>query len=262
MASVQARHTRTCATRKPWTPFAKEAMAGCDCKPSFYVVVRDGKKVHRERVGKDRQAAERALRKIGSAVDEGAYVPQKSIRFSAWAEHWLAALERESSTIRSYRSTIGYARRAFGERPVRNLSTEDVKRMLTLMRKDELGDSTRAKHLRVLGACLESAIVAGYAARNPVRLLPKGEKPRPRRRESAYFTNDEFLPLFAKVEHGVYRMLFLTALKTGMRLGELLRAHVGRRRPHRRGGQRPVVVHRWRAASTEEPRATARRHHR
>jgi hypothetical protein len=82
MASVQARHSRACALGKPWTPFSKERLAGCSCQPSFYVVVCEGRKLHRERVGKDRQAAERALRKIGTAVDEGVYMPQKAIRFT------------------------------------------------------------------------------------------------------------------------------------------------------------------------------------
>jgi len=223
MASIQARHTRACATGKPWTPFERSKMPGCTCLggPSYYIVVRDGKKLHRERIGKDRQAAERSLRKIGTAVDEGAYTPQKSIRFSVWAEQWLQSLERESSTVRSYRSTIAFANRAFGERPVRNVGTEDVRRMLVTMRNEGLGDSTRAKHLRVLSACLTSAMAAGYAARNPVRVLPRGEKPRPRRRESAFFQNDELAPLFAKLEPGPYRLAYEVALKTGMRMGEL-----------------------------------------
>jgi hypothetical protein len=77
MASVQARHGRACRLGKPWTPFTKERLAGCSCQPSFYVVVREGRKSHRERVGKDRQSAERALRKIGTSVDEGIYQPQR-----------------------------------------------------------------------------------------------------------------------------------------------------------------------------------------
>ena len=53
MASLQARHTRACATGKPWTTF-ESATEGCSCQPSYYVVVRDGGKLHRERVGRNR----------------------------------------------------------------------------------------------------------------------------------------------------------------------------------------------------------------
>jgi integrase len=222
MASIQARHARACSTGKPWTTFEDATpKGGCSCKPTFYVTVRDGSKLHRERVGKDRQSAERALRKIGAKVDEGDYAPVRQMKFSVWAAQWLGSLKRETSTVRGYRSTVAFANRAFGARNVRSIRTEDVQAMLALMVADGLSPSTCAKHLRVLGACLQSAVIAGYGARNPVRLIPKGEKPRARRTESAYFQSDELPLVLAKVEHDVCRVLYLTALKTGMRLGEL-----------------------------------------
>jgi integrase len=89
-------------------------------------------------------------------------------------------------------------------------------------REEPLSASTRARHLRVLGACLNSAVHHGYAARNPVRELPPAEKPRPQRKESAYFTDPELPRLFAELTPGLPRMLCEVALKTGMRLGELL----------------------------------------
>ncbi len=232
MASIQARHAKKCATGKAWTTLdavvegvkdkeTGELLSRCSCTPSYYVTVREGKKLHRERIGKDRQTAERALRKIGTQVDEGAYEPVKQMKFSAWADQWLKSLKRETSTVRSYGSTIAYAKRAFGERNARNVSIADIQKMVSIMEKEGLGSSTCAKHCRVVAVCLQSAVVAGYAARNPVRLLPEGERPRAHKRESAYFENDELDLLFAKMEHGLYRVLFLVALGTGMRLGEL-----------------------------------------
>jgi integrase len=220
VASIQARHTRACAIGKPWSTFA--ATDGCTCKPTFFVTVREGKKLHRERVGKDRQTAARALRKVGTQVDDGAYQPQKKMTFSVWAERWLDGLERKPNTVRGYRSTIAYARDAFGTKQVRQVNVDDVKALLAKMRDEKLSDSTRAKHMRVLGACLASAIESDYAVKNPVRAIKRGERPRAAKTESAYFAADELPPLFAHVEAGVYRVLFETALKTGLRLGELL----------------------------------------
>jgi hypothetical protein len=80
VASIQARHTRDCALAKPWTPFALQA--GCTCQPTYYVVIRDGTKLHRERAGKNRRQAERALTKIEAQIDDGAYQPQRTIRFA------------------------------------------------------------------------------------------------------------------------------------------------------------------------------------
>ena len=47
-------------------------------------------------------------------------------------------------------------------------------------------------------------------------------KPRPERKEAAYFENDELPRLFAELAAGLYRTVCLVALKTGMRQGELL----------------------------------------
>ena len=71
-------------------------------------------------------------------------------------------------------------------------------------------------------AAIPQAIAHGYVASNPVRALPKAEKPRPARKESAYFASDELPQLSDQFADGVYRTLFLIALKTGMRQGELL----------------------------------------
>jgi integrase len=217
MASLQARHSRTCASGRPWTPFA--ALEGCDCRPTYYVVVRDGRSKHTERVGKDRQTAERALRKIAVQEDEGTYAPQQTIGFEMWGQRWRESLERKQTTIDSYRSTIGYATEAFGGVPVRRLRPAHLAKLNELLKQAGLSPSTRAKHLRVLNACLASAVEHGFAAVVPK--LPRAERPRPQRKEAAYFENDEIPRLFAAVAEGVYRVLFLTALKTGMRLGEL-----------------------------------------
>jgi integrase len=93
------------------------------------------------------------------------------------------------------------------------------------MKEERCSASTRAKHLRVVNACLSSAVEHGYAGAVPK--LPKGERPRPTKREAAYFTNDEVPRLFEQVEEGVYRVLDLTALKTGCRIGELSAATWG-----------------------------------
>jgi integrase len=52
--------------------------------------------------------------------------------------------------------------------------------------------------------------------------LPPAQKPRPERKEAAYFENDELPQLFAHLRDEPFRTLCLLALKTGMRQGELL----------------------------------------
>jgi integrase len=73
-----------------------------------------------------------------------------------------------------------------------------------------------------LDACLQAAIYYRYAESNPVRELSPAQRPRPERKEAAYFENDELPRLFEHLHDEPYRTLCLVALKTGMRLRELL----------------------------------------
>ena len=155
-------------------------------------------------------------------VDEGQYRPQPNVAFEVWADRWLKSLERKGSTVRSYQSTIAYAKESLGRAPVRRLRAEHIGRFNEHLKATGMSASTRAKHLRVLGACLAAAVRHGYAARNPVRDLSPGEKPRAGRKESAYFENDELPRLYAEITPGIYKTVFLVALKTGMRQGEIL----------------------------------------
>ncbi|MBI4171519.1 MAG: hypothetical protein HY511_02040, partial [Actinobacteria bacterium] len=152
MASLQAKHVGKCASGKAWTPFAS-AKDGCTCPqgPVYYVVVRAGSRAEKVRVGRDRQAAERALRKIAVEVDDGSYLPQQKIAFADWGRRWLAGLERKRTTVDSYRSTIAYASELFGQKRVRRIGPQEIASFNARLRERGVSPSTRAKHLRVLG---------------------------------------------------------------------------------------------------------------
>jgi integrase len=222
MPSLQANHSRQCALGRPWTPF-HETTVGCTCPdgPFYYVVVRVGEHAHKEAVGRDRQQAEIALHRVAGALEDGSYRPRPTIGFVEWADRWLGSLERKPSTVGSYRSTIAHAKEVFGNQRVRRIAPEDIARFNGILRERGCSPSTRAKHLRVLGACLQAAVSYRYADSNPVRELPPAQRPRPERKEAAYFENDELPRLFAHFQNEPYRTLCLVALKTGMRQGEL-----------------------------------------
>jgi Phage integrase SAM-like domain len=200
MASLQAKHSSRCALGRAWTPF-DQAAAGCTCPqgPIYYVVVREGDHAYKEVVGRDRQHAELALLRLEDAVDDGEYRPRPSIGFSDWADQWLDSLERKPSTIGSYHSTIVHAKGVFGGTRVRRIGAEDIAGFNMILRERGCSASTRAKHLRVLGACLQAAVFYRYTESNPVRDLPPAQRPRPERKEAAYFENDELPRLFRRL---------------------------------------------------------------
>jgi hypothetical protein len=253
MASLQAKHSARCALDRPWTAF-DQAVAGCTCPdgPIYYIVVREGDQAHKEVVGRDRQRAQFALHRAMAALEDGDYRPRLNIGFSEWADRWLDSLERKPTTIGSYRSTIVHAKETFGGQRVRRIGAEDIARFNRVLRERDCSPSTRAKHLRVLGACLQAAVFYRYAGSNPVRELPSAQRPRPERKEAAYFENEELPRLFAHLEEEPYRAVCLVALKTGMRQGAT-RAPLVRRRPRAGCCARPAELLGRYVGNAEEP---------
>ena len=220
MASLQLRHQKGCALGDTFR--AAGNRDGCTCSPTFYVFVHQGGKLHKEKAGKNQKLAERKLNKRQVQEDEGTFEALKNIKFEKWADQWLASLERKETTKRSYEASMNLGKKAFGWKNVRAVSLADISALNVSMREAGLSESTRGKHLRVFHACFASAVVHEYAAKNPIKLLPKSEKPSVVHREPAYFTNEELPRLFSAIPDGLYRVFFETAIKTGMREGELV----------------------------------------
>jgi integrase len=111
----------------------------------------------------------------------------------------------------------------FGSQRLRRIAPEDIARFNGILRERGCSPSTRAKHLRVLGACLQAAVSYRYADSNPVRELPPAQRPRPERKEAAYFENDELPRLFAHFQNEPYRTLCMAGLKDGDAAGRTTR---------------------------------------
>jgi integrase len=238
MASLQARHSRSCPLY-PWTPAVKATKAeGCNCTsgPLFHIVLRHDGKLVREPVGHNKREAERALDARRGDVARRRYHVLQDIPFDRWADEWLAGFTGKANSKRVYATTMEYAKVVFGSRKVRELEPADVRRFLDHVREQnvsrqrprkgedlrEVSQATLAKHLRQLGACLQAAIAESYADRNPVRGLHKSARPRPTKSRPAYYTDAELGVLWNELR---YRPVFLAlckaAVATGLRFGEL-----------------------------------------
>ena len=239
MASLQARHARSCPLY-PWTPFQKATkQKGCTCTPLYHVVLRHDGKLIREPVGHNRKEAERALDARRGDVARRTYRVLEDVRFDEWADRWLKGLTGKESTRHVYGYTIDYAKRAFGNARVRDLTAGDVRRFLDRIRDENLerrnrgrkeGDppaadvspASLAKHLRQLGACLQAAVAEGYASDNPVRMLHKTARPKVAKSRPAYYTDEELARLWPELaSRPVMLALCKTAVGTGLRFGEL-----------------------------------------
>jgi hypothetical protein len=119
MASLQARHSRSCKLGRPWTTFADATKQnGCDCTPLYHVVLRHNAELVREPVGHNRKEAERALDARRGDLARRTYRVLDDIRFEEWADRWLAGLTGKENTRRVYAVTLAYGKRAFGRSKV------------------------------------------------------------------------------------------------------------------------------------------------
>jgi integrase len=235
MASLQARHKRSCKLY-PWTTFAKATRAhGCTCTPLYYTHHRFQGKVQREIVGTNRKEAQRALDALRGDVARRRFRVLEEVPFDDWADRWLAGFSGKENTRRSYAITLKYGKAVFGKTKVRDLTSTDVRRFLDRIRKandreatetepaSAVSPATLAKHLRQLGACLEAAVAEGFAERNPVRDLHKTARPKVTKSRPAYYTDEELARLWPElIERPVYLALCKAAVLTGLRLGELV----------------------------------------
>jgi integrase len=229
MPSLVARHSRDCkgfkgAQRSVPLDESKKIL-GCTCPRgalTFGIVIAEGNRRRYEAAGKDRRSAtERVI-----ALRGGTARPRTGddkITFEAWAGRWIEGLERRRSTVRSYQVMLDlYAIPVFGTRLLREVSSDDLARMSRKMKDAKLSDSTRAKHLRGLSACLNAAAKRTPPLLDRVPHLNPSERPRPVRREEGYFTDDERALLLAALPEGLYRTLFRVAFLSGLRKGELI----------------------------------------
>ena len=134
----------------------------------------------------------------------------------------------KESTRYGYCSTLDHAKGAFGHKRVRDLRIGDVTSLLNELDRGGLSPSTQAKHLRVLGACLEGAVRHGISARNPARELGKDERPRQVNQEAGFFEPEEVSRLLGELQAGQSITAVAVTLLSGLRQGELIALRWGR----------------------------------
>src|SRR5437868_2424548 len=93
-ASLRVAHQAGCPNA---TKTSIDSLKGCKCKPSYFTFHRgrDGRAVKGARV-KDRQVAERALRKVQVTIDEDRtdQARPKNETFDEWADEYLTIIEK------------------------------------------------------------------------------------------------------------------------------------------------------------------------
>lgn len=136
---------------------------------------------------------------------------------------WLVTIDQRlrPRTAESYRSMVRlYIEPGLGRIPLAKLQPEHISRMLAdLKARQNLSGSTRRSAYATLRAALAYALRQGKVVRNVATLV---DPPAKSRREIHPLTRDQVLALLDGIRGDPLEALYVTALGTGMRQGELL----------------------------------------
>lgn len=238
-ASLRVAHEKGCPAGQATS---LDSLERCKCKPSYYVLWRDRTGATRKspRV-RDRRTADMALRAQQVEIDQGniGYQERREMDFPAWVDEYTVILglrKVKGSTRRGYDGTLEIAKDVFGSIPVRAIGQAEMRRFHTsvavkkIQKRGHVGetakssDATVLRRLRELGACLQAAMIEGYADTNPVPRFRKSLRLRAPKTSSPPFTDAEIARLYAGLAAAepVYLAIVKAAVETGCRIGELV----------------------------------------
>lgn len=190
---------------------------------SWYAVYRDGGNQKWEFAGGSKRAAERLLSKRMSQVNAGTYQEFEQTLFEEFSARWLSDYARVSvkpSTYVSYENIIRlHLNPRFGRQYLHRISTADFQKLVSeKITNDGLSPKTVINILIPLKEMFKHAVVWGLVKRDPTLYV---KRPRVETEEMDFLTPEE-IRLFLDNVAPDYYPLFLTAVMTGMRRGELL----------------------------------------
>ena len=183
-------------------------------------------------VGSSREAAETVWREIEKRLALGTFNVDKEAEtpsFAEYAGHWMSFHVRahlKSSTIESYEGILRFHLiPRFGHLPLDQVTRTSVKSFLAeVVRSAKLARNTIRNVCACLRALLGQAVEDGLLVTNPAVRLGRFNQVKAEGRKVEFLTHEEAERfLTAAKEHCPDRHpLFLTALRAGLRLGELL----------------------------------------
>jgi integrase len=183
-------------------------------------------------VGLSREAAEQVRREIERQLSLGQFtggVEKNCPTFSEYATCWLATHVRPNlklSTVQSYEGILRFhLLPAFGSARLDGISRTKIKSYLAeLTKPEDRAKNTARNILAALRALLNHAVEDGLIDQNPASRLGRFNLAKGRGRKVEFLTRDEasrFLET-AKEIRSQRHPLFLTAVRAGLRLGELV----------------------------------------
>jgi integrase len=177
--------------------------------------------------------AERELRRLLRAVDEGEHVDPNRVTVREWLTTWLATVREQVSpkTHERYTEIVNhFLVPALGALPLLKLTPAHIRQAYNGWaiggRRDGkpggLSPQTRRHIHRILSSALLCAVEEQMIARNPCAIFRKKRLPKVERREMTTLTAEQANRLLDAIRHTRVYWPALIGLTSGMRRGEIL----------------------------------------
>jgi len=183
---------------------------------------RTGRQIQRSISDKSKKVVAQKLKAALAAIDAGTYKALCKITVAQWLDIWVAEYLNSVKplTKHNYNKQVQkHLKPALGAARLEALDTHTIQRFYNSLIASGLSPKTVKNVHGILHCALQQAIACDYIYRNPADAckLPKVTKP-----EIKPLEPEEIARLLKEAEQDDYCNLFIVAMFTGMRQGELL----------------------------------------
>lgn len=183
---------------------------------------RTGKQIQRSISDKSKKVVAQKLKAALAAIDAGTYKAPCKMTVAQWLDIWVAEYLNSVKplTKHNYNKQVQkHLKPALGAARLETLDTHTIQRFYNSLIASGLSPKTVKNVHGILHCALQQAIACDYIYRNPADAckLPKVTKP-----EIKPLEPEEIARLLKEAEQDDYCNLFIVAMFTGMRQGELL----------------------------------------
>ena len=183
---------------------------------------RTGKQIQRSITDKSKKVVAQKLKAAMAALDAGTYKAPCKMTVAQWLDIWVAEYLNSVKplTKHNYNKQVQkHLKPALGAARLETLDTHTIQRFYNSLIASGLSPKTVKNVHGILHCALQQAIACDYIYRNPADAckLPKVTKP-----EIKPVEPEEIARLLKEAEQDDYCNLFIVAMFTGMRQGELL----------------------------------------
>ena len=181
-----------------------------------------GKQIQRSITDKSKKVVAQKLKAAVAAIDAGTYKAPCKMTVAQWLDIWVAEYLNSVKplTKHNYNKQVQkHLKPALGAARLETLDTHTIQRFYNSLIASGLSPKTVKNVHGILHCALQQAIACDYIYRNPADAckLPKVTKP-----EIKPLEPEEIARLLKEAEQDDYCNLFIVAMFTGMRQGELL----------------------------------------